>query len=190
MRDVRSSWRGYALDSARLSARQRQPGHDRTFITSETNFVAALREILDPDSYEVLDHPTDLRGIFPGAEGERALGISPEASIRSRRTGRVMYFEVKKQGSAGNAEERAFKHHTVQFYRTLKAFTGMPYHAYCTVFCESLAVNRRYTVKFSYLIEPDHYFLWQWYDLDLLRAFIINTICARFLDSPTAPVEP
>lgn len=105
------------MDSARLSARLRQPGHDRTFLASETNFVAALREILNPDDYEVFDHPTDLRAIFPGAEGERALGISPEASIRSRRTGRVMYFEVKKQGAAGNAEERAFKHHTVSTLR-------------------------------------------------------------------------
>lgn len=54
-----------------------------------------------------------------GLGAGRPLGIRPEASILNKATGRVMYFEVKKQGDAGNAEERAFKHHTVQFYKTL-----------------------------------------------------------------------
>src|SRR5689334_4534414 len=53
-----------SMDSARLSARLKQPGHDQTFRTSETNFVAALREILDSDQYEVVDHPRDLLTIF------------------------------------------------------------------------------------------------------------------------------
>ena len=78
-----------------------------------------------------------------GSGSGRTLGVRPEASIRNRETGRVMYFEVKKQGDAGNAEERAFKHHTVQFYKTLQDLTRMPYHAYRTIFCESLATNPR-----------------------------------------------
>jgi hypothetical protein len=172
-----------------LSARTRQPGHDRSFVTSETNFVRALETILDSGQYEVRDHPSDLLRIFK-AETASALGIRPEASVRSIATKRVMYFEVKKQGDAGNAEERAFKHHTVQFYKTLRTFTGLPYHAYCTIFCESLATNPRYTVKFSYLIEPDHYFLWVDYDLELLRAFIVNVICAKFLNATEPPQEP
>lgn len=171
------------MDSARLSARTRQPGHDRTFTTSETNFVKALTLILPWDTYEVIDHPKDLLGIF-GIGAGRDLGIRPEASIRNRATGRVMYFEVKKQGDAGNAEERAFKHHTVQFYKTLQAFTRMPYHAYCTIFCESLAVNPRYTTKFRFLIEPGHYFLWADYALAPLERFILDEVCARFLEGP------
>ncbi len=178
------------MDSARLSARKRQPGHDRSFLTSETNFVEALKAILDPKLYEVKASPADLVGIFLADDGSRAKGLRPEASIRSRATGRVMFFEVKKQGDRGNAEERAFRHHTVQFYRTLQAFTKMPYHAYCTVFCERLATNPRYTVKFGYLIERDHYFLWVDYNLDLLRAFIVNVVCAKFLDAPDPPQEP
>jgi hypothetical protein len=166
------------MDSARLSARIRQPGHDRTFLVSEQNFVRALRLILPPD-YDVVDHPRDLLRIFPSEGAARDLGISPEASIRDRHTGRVMYFEVKKQGDAGNAEERAMKHHTVQFYKTLAAFTGMPYHAYVTVFCDSLATNPRYTTKFQYLIEPGHYFLWADYRIELLRQFIDLEVCTR-----------
>ena len=146
--------------------------------------------ILPADRYDVADHPPDLLRIFASEPGLRELGISPEASIRSRTTGRVMYFEVKKQGPAGNAEERAFKHHTVQFYKTLQLFTGFPYHAYCTVFCESLATLPRYTTKFKYLIEPGHYFLWADYDVDALANFIRTEICERFLDPPAAPTEP
>jgi hypothetical protein len=172
------------MDSARLSARLKQPGHDRTFTTSEANFVKALGLILPWEDYEVIDHPKNLLGIFASEAGARDLGLQPEASIENRATGRVMYFEVKKQGDAGNAEERAFKHHTVQFYKTLQAFTRMPYHAYCTIFCESLAANPRYTTKFKYLIEPGHYFLWVGYELEPLRRFILDEICARFLEGP------
>jgi hypothetical protein len=171
------------MDSARLSRRARQPGHDRTFVLSEKNFVSALEQILDAEDYEIKAQPRDLRGLF-GVGAGRDLGIQPEASIRNRKTARTMYFEVKKQGDAGNAEERAFKHHTVQFYKTLGAFTKMPYHAYCTVFCESLATNPRYTTKFAFLIEPGHYFLWADYELETLRRFILDEICARFLEGP------
>ena len=176
------------MDSKRLSARLRQPGHDRTFTTSETNFVEALKIILRPSDYEVTDHPKDLLGLF-GIGAGRDLGIRPEALIRNHSTGRVMYFEVKKQGDAGNAEERAFKHHTVQFYKTLQAFTRMPYHAYCTVFCESLATNPRYTTKFRFLIEPGHYFLWVGYEIEPLRRFILDEICGRFLEGPVGVQE-
>ena len=171
------------MDSARLSARAKQPGHDRTFTKSEMNFVRALTTVLPSEQYEVADHPKDLLALF-GLGAGRDLGIRPEASIRNRETGRVMYFEVKKQGDAGNAEERAFKHHTVQFYKTLQTFTQMPYHAYCTIFCESLATNPRYTTKFKFLIEPGHYFLWADYELEPLRRFILDEICARFLEGP------
>jgi hypothetical protein len=176
------------MDSARLSARRKQPGHDRTFTTSEENFVEALRRILPAERYDVIDHPRELLGMF-GLGAGRTLGIRPEASIRNRETARVMYFEVKKQGDAGNAEERAFKHHTVQFYKTLQALTRMPYHAYCTIFCESLATNPRYTTKFKSLIEPGHYFLWVDYEIEPLRRFILDGICARFLEGPVGAQE-
>ncbi len=170
------------MDSRRLSARLKQPGDDRTFLASEANFARALRGFLPADRYEIREKPTDLRAIFAGDPGTRALGVEPEASLRNKATGRVMYFEVKKQGPAGNAEERAMKHHTVQFYKVLAQVTGMPYHAYCTIFCDHLASLPRYTTKFKYLIEPGHYFLWRDYDVQALQHFIEREICAKLLD--------
>lgn len=163
------------MDSGKLSARAKQPGHDQTFRTSEANFVEALKMILPQEEYRIVDQPRELRKILGGQ-----YGVQPEASIEYIPTGRKMYFEVKKQGPAGNADERACKHHTVQFYKTLSAHTGYDYHAFCTIMCESLAALDRYTVKHAYFYEDGHYFLWVDYDLDLLRTFI-DGICQTFL---------
>jgi len=170
------------MNSERLSARQRQPGHDRTFLASEKNFVAAAMSCLDPLRYTVEEKPRDLRGCFAALEdGCRDLGVEPEASITSVETGRKIFFEVKKQGPAGNADERACRHHTVAFYRLLKKKFGWPYHPYVTIFCESLATLPRYTQKAHYLFEPDQYFLWKDYDQESLCRFL-NERCAAWLD--------
>lgn len=155
------------MDSASLSARAKQPGNDRSFRRSETSFVSALRQILAPDEWVVAEQPGDLRHVLGGH-----YGVLPDAMIRFRATGRPMYFEVKKQGRQGNAEERAYKHHTVRFYEVLHQALGLDYHPYVTVMCDALATEVRYTTKFPYLMEEDHYFCWVDYDVDLLADFI------------------
>jgi hypothetical protein len=105
----------------------------------------------------------------------------PEASITNVSTGRKFFVEVKKQGPAGNADERACKHHTVQFYKALRERFGYSYHPFVTVFCENLATDRRYTLKAEYLFEPNHYFLWVNYDLALLRGYLTGR-CTEWLD--------
>ncbi len=172
------------MDSEKLSARAVQPGHDRTFVVSEENFYKALCEILpDREKFDVVDHPRGLRDIFGGR-----YGVEPEASITYRPTGRTMYFEVKKQGPGGNAYERAFKHHTVEFYKVLSERTGYDYHAFSTIFCESLATEDHYTVKIAGLIEPDHYFLWVDYKLDALREYVEGLV-EKFLANPDVPTQ-
>jgi hypothetical protein len=167
------------MDSRKLSARAKQPGHDRTFVLSETNFIDAARAGLEPSKYLVEDHPRELVGIFKDAAG--SLGVVPEAAITSLSTGRKLFVEVKKQGPAGNADERACKHHTVQFCKTLHAIYGYDYHPFVTVLCENLATDRRYTLKAQYLFEPDNYFLWVNYDLEALRGYLTGR-CSAWLD--------
>ncbi len=165
------------MDSRRLSLRARQPGHDRTFRESEENFVAALRTILAADEWQVIDHPRTLAKMFGGR-----YGVVPEASITYLATGKTMYFEVKKQGPAGNADERACKHHTVQFYKELHARTDYSYHPFVTVMCENLATDERYTLKHPYFFEENHYFLWVDYDLDLLADFLARIATMWLMD--------
>jgi hypothetical protein len=170
------------MNSERLSARLRQPGHDRTFLASESNFVEIATRCLDPERYVVEASPADLRNIFiERADGQGPLGVLPEASITSRTTGRKLFVEVKKQGAAGNAHERAYKHHTVQFYKQLKARYGWSYHPYVTIFCESLAELPRYAIQIRGLIEPDQYFLWTGYEPDSLSVYLQGR-CTAWLD--------
>lgn len=168
------------MDSERLSARIQQPGHDRTFLTSEKTFIETAKLCLPQDEYIVDAQPRDLKSIF-SREEERDLGVKPEAKIESLRTGKKFFVEVKKQGPRGNAEERAFKHHTVQFYKTMHEVYGYDFHPYVTIFCESLAELPRYTRKFVYLCEPDQYFLWRGYDLDSLCEYL-RARCREWLD--------
>lgn len=168
--------------SAVLSGRSRQPGHDRSFRRSESLFIASAREALDPDLYEVVERPKHLRDIFPPlSDSDRPLGVVPEAAVISRRSGRMFFVEVKKQGDSGNAEERAAKHHTVGFYRLMRERFGYDFHPYVTVFCESLAENPRYTRKIQMLLEPDQFLLWRSYDPALLEGFL-TARCAAWLD--------
>lgn len=169
------------MDSERLSRRARQPGHDQSFRAAETNFVDAARRCLDPKRYVVDDRPRDLAGCF-GREGrQRPLGLQPEASITSVDTERRFFVEVKKQGPRGNAEERACKHHTVQFYKLMHDLYGYSYHPYLTILCESLATLPRYTRKARHLYEPDQYFLWVDYELEPLCAYLRGR-CTAWLD--------
>lgn len=173
---------GVGMNSERLAARTKQPGHDRTFLESEANFVDAARACLDPERYLVEASPRDLRSIFVElAPDQKPLGVMPEASITSRATGRKFFVEVKKQGPAGNAHERAYKHHTVQFYKILRERFGWDYHPYVTIFCESLATLPRYAIQISGLVESDQYFLWKNYELEPLCAFLC-TRCKAWLD--------
>lgn len=172
------------MDSKKLSARAKQPGHDRTFQTSEMNFIKALRTILDASEWRIEDHPRSLSRIIDGR-----YGVVPEASITYRPTGRVMYFEVKKQGPRGNADERASKHHTVQFYKELHDLTGLDYHPFVTVMCEDLATMDRYTAKHPFYFEDDHYFLWKDYDLDLLADFIARLADSWLMDTTPEPPQ-
>ncbi len=155
------------LDSAKLSSRSKQPGHDRTFTHSEASFVQCLKEILPQSGWEIEDHPRNLSKIIGGR-----YGVIPEASIMNKKTGRLMYFEVKKQGGRGNADERACKHHTVQFYKEIHAIFGYNYHPFCTVMCEALAVKPNYTLKHPFYFQEDNYFCWIDYDKSLLDEYL------------------
>lgn len=168
------------MNSEQLSQRLKQPGHDRTFTESESLFIAAASDLLDPDRYAVVEQPDDLLRCF-ALDGETRLGVKPEAKVESRATGRKFFVEVKKQGPGGNAHERAAKHHTMRFHERLHELYGYDYHPFVTIFCESLATLPRYTRQHAFLYRPDEYFLWADYDRDLLADFL-EARCIQWLD--------
>lgn len=156
----------------RLRNRATQPGDVHTWRPSETASVAAMQLLLGA-RYDVEFKPKDLRDFYhDGSDGETALGIEPEAKITDTVTGRYIYVEVKRQGPQGNAEERAYKHHSSVFEERLQERTRLPYHAFVTVFCEELASMRRYTAKYPSHIRGGWYLCWEHYDLALLADFL------------------
>jgi len=163
-----------------LKERKKQPGHDQSYQKSERNFSRAARRALDSRKYRVVDKPKDLRHLFTD-DNPRPLGLRPELSIENVKTSRKLFVEVKKQGPKGNADERAMKHHTKQFYSLMKQKYRYTYHPFVTIFCENLAKDRRYTLKIRYLIEPDNYFLWRDYDYRSLQRYL-STRCREWLD--------
>lgn len=165
-----------------LKSRSKAPGHDRSFKHSEETFVDALRRLLPENDFIVESKPKDLKNMFDGR-----LGIQPDAKITHSPTNKVIFFEVKKQKGNGNAEERGFKTHTVQFQKVIREKLGLPYHPFVLIFCDELATNTRYTTKFEYYVEPYHYLLWKDYDADCLYNFLRRIITDWF--SVTLPVE-
>jgi hypothetical protein len=158
-------------NSETLSARTYQPGHDQSFRKSEKDFIKALNMLFPEPEWLITDHPRELTRTI-----NDRYGIVPEASLRNLRTGKVMYFEVKKQGPIGNADERACKHHTVAFYQWINDITGMPYHPFVTVFTDALAILPRYTLKHPYYFEKGNYVNWQGYDLRGLAEFMRENV--------------
>lgn len=155
------------MNSEKLSARARQPGNDISFRASEQNFYGTLVNLLPETLWVVEDHPRDLAKLIDGR-----FGVIPEASITYLPTGRKVFFEVKKQGPGGNAEERASKHHTVRFYEVLREKYGYDYHPFVTIMCENLATDDKYVLKHPYFYKEDQYLLWKDYDPRILGAFL------------------
>ena len=104
------------MNSAMLSRRARQPGHDRTFRTSEKNFVEALKKILDPNEWMIEDHPDDLRRFISGK-----YGIIPEASIEFLPTGRK--FSSKSKNKI-RAETQKNEHVNITPYSFIRRCTN------------------------------------------------------------------
>ncbi len=139
----------------------------RRFRKSEDafHFVATGLAALNPSlDLRVTRNPKTLR-LFYREDGEtHRYGLSPEEEILHIPSGRILFFEVKNQGPRGNAEERAYRHHTMVFSRRIMELFKLDYHPYFTIFTGNLATDDRYILKFRHHIETTHYFLWRDYN--------------------------
>ena len=125
--------------------------------TAEKNLIVALRSNLDHSLYEVNDHPKDLKHLYEHVElsestmsqifnqSEAAMknaqkicwGVSPDFSIRNKKSGKILFGEIKRQdgwvegkepsAGRGNAHERMCKLFTpglIEKYRELSGITS------------------------------------------------------------------
>lgn len=151
------------MDSRKLSLRAIQPGDIRTFTKSEDAFHEVASRFNGMNGLRVTRHPDRLKRFYREEGEAHNLGLWPEEEIYHEPTRRPLFFEVKNQGPRGNAEERAYRHHTEVFSQRLMKMFGLEYHPYFTIFTGSLATDLRYTLKFRHHIPLTHYFLWKDY---------------------------
>lgn len=123
--------------------------------TAEKDLITALRNNLDPHIYEVNDHPTDLKHLYedvklsPKTMSEifnpsesamrtaqsRGWGVSPDFSIRNKKTGKILFGEIKRQdgwvegkdpsAGRGNAHERMCKLFTPGLMKKYRELSGI-----------------------------------------------------------------
>ena len=141
-----------------------QPGNVRRFEKSEDAFHEVAARFDGIQGLKVVRKPVTLRTFYREPGETHSLGLQPEEEILHTPSGRRLFFEVKNQGPRGNAEERAFRHHTLPFEQRLRAIYGIDYHPYFTIFTGNLATDDRYILKFRHHIDRDHYFLWKDYN--------------------------
>lgn len=125
--------------------------------SAEKNLITALRSNLDPSIYEVNDHPKDLKHLYehvvlpdktlseiftPSEDAmknakRRGWGVFPDFSIRNKKSGKILFGEVKRQdgwvegktpsAGRGNVHERMCKLFTpglMKKYRELSGITS------------------------------------------------------------------
>lgn len=160
---------------------RKPPGADQTYREAEKRFFEVAKAGLGKRKYEINPQPNDLMAIFATREDGGRLGMKPDFSITSKQTGRKLFVEIKKQRDRGNADERACRQYTVGFYDLMKKEFGYDYHPFVTIFCESLATNRRYTEKVKHLIPEKQYHLWVRYEKARLIRFL-EARCEAWLD--------
>ena len=126
----------------------------------------------NPERYAKPEHPTkDDVWFCPELKQFRSLkktlatggGCEIDCKIENVRTGRKIFLEVKNQGGAGNAQERAAKYATPSIIAHVQKKLGVTYHPFGYVFTGEMVERLDYRVELetTYGFAPDHMFMWQ-----------------------------
>jgi len=184
---------------------------------AEKNLIEAFSNHLDTSLYEINDHPTDLKHLYENVELssetlsqiytpnqstmktalKRGWGVSPDFSIRNKKTGKVLFGEVKRQdgwveGKApsagrGNAHERMCKLFSPGLMKAYKKFSKISSDEilpFWVVFEGDITRDpkRNREIAFWFDKYDKNYFMWrpQMTDMDLVEHF--NKYLKSYLD--------
>ena len=176
--------------------------------SAEKNLISALRANLDLSIYEINDHPTDLKHLYehvvlsdktrseiinPSEAAmknaqKRGWGVSPDFSIRNKKTGKILFGEIKRQdgwvegkdpsAGRGNAHERMCKLFTpglLKKYRELSGITSDDILPFWVVLEGDITRDpkRNREIAFWFDQYDKNYFMWrpQMTDKDLVEHF-------------------
>lgn len=196
---------------------QTQSGPSGKAGNAEKNLIKALRNNLDQTIYEVNDHPTDLKHLYEHVKlskstlseifipsesamktaQSRGWGVSPYFSIKNKKTGKILFGEIKRQdgwvegkdpsAGRGNAHERMCKLFTpglMKKYRELSGITSEEILPFWVVLEGDITRDpkRNREIAFWFDKYDKNYFMWrpQMTDTDLVNHFLDNL--SEYLD--------
>lgn len=135
---------------------------------AERNFRDALSLHLQGSDLIGEDSPRDLRGIYGTniwASGTQGHGIQPDFSIRSEKTSKIIFVEMKRQQARGNAHERACKFMMPGIIESARQIANQPISVipFWWVFADGIASDPRYRQEILHWFKgiEGHVFLWK-----------------------------
>ena len=134
-------------------------------IEAEAAFNAIMRKYVIGTGYEYESQPDDLNAIYGSPpQSQRPHGIRPDAVIRSMKTRRAVFVEVKQQ-TVGNAHDRACRYFTPGIIGSSQVIANQPKDMipFWWVFTGKLASEPGYVqeIKHWFLGVEGHLLLWQ-----------------------------
>lgn len=185
--------------------------------TAEKDLVDALKRNLDPETYEIDAHPKDFKHLYENVElspqtlseiynpdalamkqsKARGWGISPDFAIRNKKTGKILFGEIKRQdgwvegknpsAGRGNAHERLCKLFTpgiIKKYREVSGIQNPSILPFWVVLEGDITRDpkRNREIAFWFDEYDKNYFMWrpQMSDIELVEHF--NTYLKPYLD--------
>ena len=185
--------------------------------TAEKDLIEALKRNLDPETYEVDAHPKDFKHLYETVELSSktlseifnpdalamkqskalGLGITPNFAIRNKKTGKILFGEIKRQdgwvegkspsAGRGNAHERLCKLFTpgiIKKYREVSGIQDPSILPFWVVLEGDITRDpkRNREIAFWFDKYDKNYFMWrpQMSDAELVEHF--NTYLKPYLD--------
>ena len=185
--------------------------------TAEKNLYVAFRKAFEGTDYVISDHPTDLKHLYENIElsseilnqifcpdeatmnaaKKRGWGVSPDFSITNKKTGKILFGEIKRQdgwvegkdpsAGRGNAHERMCKLFTpglLKAYRKIGKIDSTDILPFWVVLEGDITRDpkRNREIAFWFDSYDKNYFMWRpnMSDIDLLEHF--NKYLKPYLD--------
>lgn len=130
--------------------------------------------LLSEPIYTVIEKPQHLRHIY-----DNKWGICPDFSIENTLTGKIAFFETKRQGTQGNAHERACKYFAPGIERICTAIAGFD-RPFFFIFMNGLTQDPKKRAEITAWFDApgyeDRVLLWENRDIHKLIAWFEGVI--------------
>ena len=142
--------------------------------------------LLENPTYLVEERPKYLLAIY-----NNQWGIQPDFSIKNRETGNIAFFETKRQGTGGNAHERACKYFAPGIQGACAEIAGFEF-PFFFIFMNGLTTDPKKRAEITKWFDADGYrdrcLLWGDRNLETLIDWF-HYIAGRYLDESPTPTR-